>query len=121
MLYALCPSAGAREAAEGVGAAPSPPASPASWGVWDACPSVAPPASVGVGLPSLEGVPPCASGACSGCPLSSVTLGMGIERILKEHVPGVTRVVAEEPDFSMDYSAFGSVTNDDEDDIPTLL
>lgn len=61
------------------------------------------------------------TGACSGCPLSSVTLGMGIERILKEHVPGVTRVVAEEPDFSMDYSAFGSVTNDDEDDIPTLL
>ena len=26
-------------------------------------------------------------GACAGCPLS-----MGIERILKEHVPGVTRV-----------------------------
>lgn len=31
-------------------------------------------------------------GACSGCPLSSLTLTMGIERILKEHVPGVTRV-----------------------------
>lgn len=35
------------------------------------------------------------TGACSGCPLSSVTLGMGIERILKEHVPGVTKVQAE--------------------------
>lgn len=31
-------------------------------------------------------------GACSGCPLSSLTLTMGIERILKEHVPGVTHV-----------------------------
>ncbi|MBQ6395477.1 MAG: NifU family protein [Atopobiaceae bacterium] len=33
-------------------------------------------------------------GACSGCPLSSITLGMGIERILKQHVPGVTKVDA---------------------------
>ena len=32
------------------------------------------------------------SGACAGCPMSSLTLSMGIERILKEHVPGVTRV-----------------------------
>lgn len=32
------------------------------------------------------------TGACSGCPLSSLTLSMGIERILKEHVPGVTSV-----------------------------
>lgn len=31
-------------------------------------------------------------GSCAGCPLSSITLSMGIERILKEHVPGVTRV-----------------------------
>ena len=31
-------------------------------------------------------------GACAGCPMSSLTLSMGIERILKEHVPGVTRV-----------------------------
>lgn len=30
-------------------------------------------------------------GACAGCPMSSLTLSMGIERILKEHVPGVTR------------------------------
>ena len=31
-------------------------------------------------------------GACAGCPISALTLSMGIERILKEHVPGVTRV-----------------------------
>lgn len=31
-------------------------------------------------------------GACAGCPMSSLTLSMGIERILKEHVPGVTCV-----------------------------
>ena len=31
-------------------------------------------------------------GACAGCPMSSLTLSMGIERIRKEHVPGVTRV-----------------------------
>ena len=34
------------------------------------------------------------TGACNGCPLSSLTLSMGIERILKEHVPGVTKVQA---------------------------
>ena len=33
-------------------------------------------------------------GHCAGCPMSQLTLSMGIERILKEHVPGVTRVVA---------------------------
>lgn len=31
-------------------------------------------------------------GACAGCPMSSLTLSMGVERLLKEHVPGVTRV-----------------------------
>ncbi len=31
-------------------------------------------------------------GACAGCPLSSMDMSEGIERILKEHVPGVTRV-----------------------------
>ena len=34
------------------------------------------------------------TGACAGCPMSQMTLSMGIERILKEHVPGVTRVEA---------------------------
>lgn len=33
-------------------------------------------------------------GACAGCPMSNMTLSMGIERVLKEHVPGVTRVQA---------------------------
>ena len=31
-------------------------------------------------------------GACAGCPLSSYDMSEGIERILKEHVPGVTQV-----------------------------
>ncbi len=33
------------------------------------------------------------TGACKGCPLSSLTLANGIERILKERVEGVLRVV----------------------------
>lgn len=33
------------------------------------------------------------TGACRGCPLSEMTLANGIERILRERVPGVTRVV----------------------------
>ncbi len=32
-------------------------------------------------------------GACKGCPMSQMTLANGVERILKEHVPGVTRVI----------------------------
>lgn len=35
-------------------------------------------------------------GACSGCPSSTVTLKNGIENLLKQHVPQVTEVVAEE-------------------------
>lgn len=31
-------------------------------------------------------------GACAGCPLSEYDMSEGIERILKEHVPGVTKV-----------------------------
>ncbi len=33
-------------------------------------------------------------GACAGCPMSQLTLSQGVERVLKEHVPGVTRVIA---------------------------
>lgn len=33
-------------------------------------------------------------GACSGCPSSTITLKMGIERILKDLVPGVQEVVS---------------------------
>ena len=33
-------------------------------------------------------------GACGHCPMSTMTLKMGIERTLKEKVPGVTEVVS---------------------------
>ena len=32
-------------------------------------------------------------GACHGCPMSQMTLAWGVERVLKQKVPGVTRVV----------------------------
>ena len=41
------------------------------------------------GVVSLE-----LTGACAGCSLSDVTLSRGIERVLKDNVPGVTRVQA---------------------------
>lgn len=34
------------------------------------------------------------TGACSSCPMSSMTLKMGIERILKQEVPEVKEVIA---------------------------
>lgn len=33
-------------------------------------------------------------GACGHCPMSTMTLKMGIERTLKDKVPGVTEVVS---------------------------
>ena len=36
--------------------------------------------------------------ACASCALSSYDLSMGVERVLKERVPGVTKVVALEDD-----------------------
>ncbi len=33
-------------------------------------------------------------GACGGCPMSTMTLTAGIERILRDRVPGVEEVVA---------------------------
>ena len=39
------------------------------------------------------------TGACKGCPLSQLTLANGIERILKERVPGVEAVVPAEEQF----------------------
>jgi len=33
-------------------------------------------------------------GACQGCPMSEMTIKNGIERLLKEKVPGVTSVEA---------------------------
>lgn len=35
-------------------------------------------------------------GTCETCPISPVTLKQGVERILRERVPGITRVVAIE-------------------------
>lgn len=34
------------------------------------------------------------TGACGGCPMATMTLRNGIERVLKEKVPGVKEVVA---------------------------
>ncbi len=34
------------------------------------------------------------TGACAGCPMSSITLQMGIEKILKQEIPEVKEVVA---------------------------
>jgi Fe-S cluster biogenesis protein NfuA len=34
------------------------------------------------------------TGACGGCPMSQMTLKMGIEKVLKEEVPEVKEVVA---------------------------
>jgi len=34
------------------------------------------------------------TGACGGCPMSQMTLKMGIERHLKKEVPGVKEVVS---------------------------
>jgi len=48
-------------------------------------------------------------GACGGCPMSSMTLKAGIERILKDRVPGLTEVRAKGIDFDVDGW-------DDEDD-----
>ncbi len=35
------------------------------------------------------------TGACGGCPMSQMTLKMGIERVVKEDVPEVKEVIAE--------------------------
>ena len=34
------------------------------------------------------------TGACAGCPVSTMTLKMGIERLLKEEIPDVKEVVS---------------------------
>ena len=37
-------------------------------------------------------------GACAGCPMATMTLHQGIERILKEQIPEVKEVIAVQPD-----------------------
>ena len=34
-------------------------------------------------------------GACAGCPMSALTLRLGIERLLKERVPSITAIETE--------------------------
>jgi Fe-S cluster biogenesis protein NfuA len=41
-------------------------------------------------------------GACGGCPMSNVTLKAGIERILKDRVPGLVEVRAKGIDFDVE-------------------
>lgn len=45
-------------------------------------------------------------GACGGCPMSTMTLKAGIERILRDRVPGVTEVRAKGIDFDVMEDAF---------------
>ena len=52
-------------------------------------------------------------GACVDCPLSALTLSQGIERVLVEHVPGVTRVL---PDMKATPAMSPLGLNDDDDD-----
>jgi Fe-S cluster biogenesis protein NfuA len=42
-------------------------------------------------------------GACGGCPLSMMTLKAGIERILKDRVPGVNEVIASADSPGVDH------------------
>ena len=34
------------------------------------------------------------TGACGGCPMSQMTLKMGIERVIKEEIPEIKEVIA---------------------------
>ncbi|HEY3833722.1 MAG TPA: NifU family protein [Acidimicrobiia bacterium] len=43
-------------------------------------------------------------GACGTCPVSTMTLKAGVERIIMDRVPGVTEVVADEPAMPEAYS-----------------
>ena len=46
-------------------------------------------------------------GACGGCPMSSMMLKAGIQRILMDRVPGLTEVRATGIDFDVDPAAVG--------------
>lgn len=45
-------------------------------------------------------------GACGGCPMSTMTLKAGIERILRDRVPGLTEVRAKGIDFDVLEDAY---------------
>lgn len=36
------------------------------------------------------------TGACMGCPMSTLTLKMGIERLIKQEIPEIKKVIAAE-------------------------
>ena len=38
-------------------------------------------------------------GACKGCPMSELTLANGVERILKDRIPGITSVMPADFDL----------------------
>ena len=45
-------------------------------------------------------------GACGGCPMSTMTLKAGIERILRDRVPGISEVRAKGIDFDVMEDVF---------------
>ena len=45
-------------------------------------------------------------GTCHGCPMSMLTLRLGIERILMEKVEGITEVISLRPD-EFDFAGTG--------------
>jgi len=45
-------------------------------------------------------------GACGGCPMSTVTLKAGVERILRDRVEGLSEVRAKGIDFDVEPSGF---------------
>ena len=53
-------------------------------------------------------------GACKGCPMSQLTLANGVERILKERVPGVTSVVPADLDMDELLNSPNVVVVDDD-------
>ena len=42
-------------------------------------------------------------GACGTCPVSTMTLKAGVERIIKDRVPGITAVEADNVDTSTEH------------------
>ena len=42
-------------------------------------------------------------GACGTCPVSTMTLKAGVERIIKDRVPGITAVEADNTDESVEH------------------
>jgi Fe-S cluster biogenesis protein NfuA len=45
-------------------------------------------------------------GACGGCPMSTMTLKAGIERILQDRVPGLNEVRAKGIDFDVEAQPY---------------